>query len=52
MEGKLTDRIDAWYDARGLMLKSLACIEEKQDRQDARLDQHWQEILVLKNKRR
>ncbi|MBE0467652.1 MAG: hypothetical protein IBX71_10580 [Candidatus Desulforudis sp.] len=26
-------------------------IKEKQDRQDQRLDLHWQEILVIKNKR-
>ncbi|ACA59492.1 hypothetical protein [Candidatus Desulforudis audaxviator] len=52
VEGEITDKIRGLYDARGLMLESLARIEERQNRQDERLDRHWQEILVLKNKRR
>lgn len=50
VEGELTDKISALYDARSLMLEGLARIEQRQDRQDERLDQHWHEILVLKNK--
>jgi uncharacterized protein (DUF3084 family) len=52
VEGEITDKIRGLYDARDLTLDSLARIEERLDHQDKRLDLHWQEIMVSKNKRR
>ncbi len=52
VEGRLTDQIQVLFDARKQTQNSLDRIEEKLDRQDQRLDLHWQEIVVLKTKRR
>jgi len=50
VEGEITDKIRGLYDARELMLDSLARIEARLDRQDERLDH--QETLTLNKKRR
>ncbi len=52
VEGEITEKIRGLYDARGQILDSLKRIEERQDRQDERLNLHWQEIQVLRTKRR
>lgn len=52
VEGELTDKIRALFDSREVMNDTFTRINHRLDRHADRLNLHWQEINVLKTKRR
>jgi uncharacterized phage infection (PIP) family protein YhgE len=52
VEGEITEKIKVLFDGHSVLLDILARIEERQSHQDKKLNLHWQEIMVPKNKKR